>query len=167
MKYALLHCSYSAPVVVSDITSDMPSIAARETMDDAVLAVVLGVAARVVVAARETDFFVLRLFVVTVWFGVAARVVALRETAVSVARDVTELPDVLDTTGVVVRGFVVRVTPFCAVAVRDNTFDDCDVVDVVPSRLVAFSSRTAALAVPMQIVKIPRKCRISFISIKY
>lgn len=62
LKYALLHCSYSAPVTVDVIASDTASIAARDITDDAparapvVVECVPFRVVVVVVAERETVF---------------------------------------------------------------------------------------------------------------
>lgn len=158
MKYALLHCSYSAPVRVEVITSDTVSIvAARETVF--VWPVV----------ARAESFVVTGRFVAA-RAGVVARVIVCAERAVT--RDVFALARVGDdmllfdcavreTTG------VVAVRPDTDVFVRpvtarlDATRDAfCNVLSV---RLVAFSSRTAALATPMQTINTAMICKIFFI----
>lgn len=158
MKYALLHCSYSAPVRVDVITSDTVSIvAARET-------VFVGAAARAELLVVMGRFVAAR-------DGVVARVIVCAERAVT--RDVFALARVGDdmllfdcavreTTG------VVAVRPDTDVFVRpvtarlDATRDVfCNVLSVV--RLVAFSSRTAALATPMQTINTAMICKIFFI----
>ena len=157
MKYALLHRSYSAPVRVDVITSDTVSIvAARET-------VFVGAAARAELLVVMGRFVAAR-------DGVVARVIVCAERAVT--RDVFALARVGDdmllfdcavreTTG------VVAVRPDTDVFVRpvtarlDATRDVfCNALSV---RLVAFSSRTAALATPMQTINTAMICKIFFI----
>ena len=157
MKYALLHCSYSAPVRVDVIASDTVSIvAARETV--------------FVGAATRAELLVVMGRFVAARAGVVARVIVCAERAVT--RDVFALARVGDdmllfdcavreTTG------VVAVRPDTDVFVRpvtarlDATRDVfCNVLSV---RLVAFSSRTAALATPMQTINTAMICKIFFI----
>lgn len=152
-----MHCSYSAPVRVEVITSDTVSIvAARET-------VFVGAAARAELLVVTGRFVAAR-------DGVVARVIVCAERAVT--RDVFALARVGDdmllfdcavreTTG------VVAVRPDTDVFVRpvtarlDATRDVfCNVLSV---RLVAFSSRTAALATPMQTINTAMICKIFFI----
>lgn len=159
MKYALLHCSYSAPVRVEVITSDTVSIvAARET-------VFVGAA-----AVRAESFVVTGRLVAT-RDGVVARVIVCAERAVT--RDVFALARVGDdmllfdcavreTTGVVAVRPDTDVFARPVTARLDATRDAfCNVLSVV--RLVAFSSRTAALATPMQTINTAMICKIFFI----
>lgn len=155
-----MHCSYSAPVRVEVITSDTVSIVvARETVfvgAAAVRAELLVVMGRFVVAARD---------------GVVARVIVCAERAVT--RDVFALARVGDdmllfdcavreTTGVVAVRPDTDVFARPVTARLDATRDAfCNVLSVV--RLVAFSSRTAALATPMQTINTAMICKIFFI----
>lgn len=162
VKYALLHCSYSAPVRVPDTMSDTPSMAARETTGVALRADCIVVVAARVVASRditpvESPRTVADVF--CVWRGVRA----VRAVVVSGRVGADTVVPVRETTGAAVRVVTARAATALVDAVRDVA--DCVADDGVP-RLVTFSSRTAASAVPKQIAKIPIKCRIFFISIK-
>lgn len=158
MKYALLHCSYSAPVRVDVITSDTVSIvAARETV--------------FVGAAVRAESFVVTGRFVAARDGVVARVIVCAERAVT--RDAFALVRVGDdmllfdctvreTTGVVAVRPDTDVFARPVTARLDATRDAfCNVLSVV--RLVAFSSRTAALATPMQTINTAMICKIFFI----
>lgn len=155
VKYALLHCSYSAPICVSDIVAVV--VAAREVVWGCVNG------RRVIDAVR--------------WVVPLRDIVAPERTVVAFVADVAALRDVaardvvvrlLDRGTIVcdaVRAVVVRAMPGVAdVAVRDDIF--CAILFDVElfSRFVAFSSRTAALAMPMQIAKIHAKDKNFFIS---
>lgn len=166
MKYALLHCSYSAPVRVVDISDTVASVAARETD-----------AARVVRCAPAPDDNAARDTVVV--RGVAVVVVTARgdTTPVVAARDATGAlrmtvdavrPDAFERGVVAARDVADRlrlVVPVRPTTVFDDWVRDVFVpVAVVPERFVAFSSRTAALARPAQTAHINAKDRIFFIS---
>lgn len=155
VKYALLHCSYSAPICVSDIVA-------------------------VVVAAREVVWGCVngrRVIDAVCWVVPLRDIVAPERTVVAFVADVAALRDVVARDVVVrlldrgtivcdaVRAVAVRAMPVVAdVAVRDDIF--CATFDVgLFSRFVAFSSRTAALAMPMQIAKIHAKDKNFFISV--
>ena len=111
------------------------------------------------------------------WVVPLRDIVAPERTVVAFVADVAALRDVaardvvvrlLDRGTIVcdaARDVVVREMPGVAdVAVRDDIF--CATFDVgLFSRFVAFSSRTAALAMPMQIAKIHAKDKNFFISV--
>ena len=155
VKYALLHCSYSAPICVSDIVAVV--VAAREVVWGCVNG------RRVIDAVR--------------WVVPLRDIVAPERTVVAFVADVAALRDVaardvvvrlLDRGTIVcdaARDVVVREMPVVVdAAVRDDIF--CATFDVgLFSRFVAFSSRTAALAMPMQIAKIHAKDKNFFISV--
>ena len=156
VKYALLHCSYSAPICVSDIVAVV--VAAREVVWGCVNGRRVIDAVRWVMPLR--DIVAPERTVVAFVADVAA---ALRDV---VARDV--VVRLLDRGTIVcdaARDVVIREMPVVAdVAVRDDIF--CATFDVgLFSRFVAFSSRTAALAMPMQIAKIHAKDKNFFISV--
>ena len=105
MKYALLHCSYSAPICVLDITSETVSIAARDTTGDAVRAVVVPDAdLRSAVAVRDTV--------------AALRVDAGRWTA---ERVIVLVPGIREVTVDGVRAVALRPATARVDAVRDDT----------------------------------------------
>ena len=171
-----MHCSYSAPVLVCDIAVEVSvSVAARET-------VALFVAVRGVVAARPDvprpdDIYVplLREIVVFTalrtldadWGVVVARAVAF----VALRADDGRAPAAV----VLVVLLFVRetkdVAPLRDVAVRADAGTVFIAVlrtlvratDATDWRSVAFSSRTAALAMPMNAAQIRAKCRIFLI----
>ena len=133
----------------------------------------------VVVAAREVVWGCVngrRVIDAVRWVVPLRDIVAPERTVVAFVADVAALRDVVARDVVVraldrgtivcdaVRAVAVRAMPVVAdVAVRDDIF--CATFDVgLFSRFVAFSSRTAALAMPMQIAKIHAKDKNFFIS---
>ena len=133
----------------------------------------------VVVAAREVVWGCVngrRVIDAVRWVVPLRDIVAPERTVVAFVADVAALRDVaardvvvrlLDRGTIVcdaARDVVVREMPGVAdVAVRDDIF--CATFDVgLFSRFVVFSSRTAALAMPMQIAKIHAKDKNFFIS---
>ena len=148
---------------MSATTSETVSIAARDTATPLRAVVVPRVDAGTAVALRDTVAPLRAVVVgVTAW---VARAVALRPVVVESLRDiVAPCCAVRDVSGcdVAVRAVTLRAAAALVDAVRDIVDLDADVV--ADCRLVAFSSRTAALATPMNTAKIPIKCRIFFIS---
>ena len=155
LKYAVLHCSYAAPIRVSVMVA-VVVVAARETVCFSFMVaardvLAVGRTTRDVVAARDD---------VTDW-AAAARDVLVRvappdcPVRPDTARWVTVPDDWRDTVGVVaVRPSVV---PGVDVAARP---DSAAVTTEFPPRFVVFSSRTAASATPMQIIYINTTDRI-------
>ena len=134
----------------------------------------------VVVAAREVVWGCVngrRVIDAVRWVVPLRDIVAPERTVVAFVADVAALRDVVARDVVVrlldrgtivcdaARDVVVREMPGVAdVAVRDDIF--CATFDVgLFSRFVVFSSRTAALAMPMQIAKIHAKDKNFFISV--
>lgn len=155
VKYAFLHCSYSAPVRVSVITDDVWSIVARATV---VALRAIGVddcAVRVVVAARETVALLLDRGAITE-LDLALRAefagVPLRLATVFVAPEF-------------------RAATFCVLLRADDARSVVGFVVLMRicvgaafCLLVAFPSRTPAAAVPMHSIVKQTKERIFFIS---
>lgn len=161
VKYALLHCSYSAPVWVLDITVDTPSIAARDTVVALLRPDVFVAMFRTVDAARDTDA---SLRVICCGGCCDGRAVVLRATVVLrdvdtgfvvAARDTVVVPELRVVT---LRPVMARVDAVRATVAPEEF---CVAPD---SRFVAFSSRTAASAMPMHTAHILKKARIFFIS---
>lgn len=164
LKYALLHCSYSAPVTVDVIASDTSSIAARDITDDAPArapVVVECVPFRVVavVAERETVFAPPR--GVDCDWVVDVRDVRTDALSPRFTTDGVVLLVVrADTDDAEPRAVGLRNAVARADAVRVNV----DAVSFASPRFVAFSSRTAPSATPTNIVHKARNARIFLIS---
>ena len=147
---------------MSATTSETVSIAARDTVTPLRAVVVPRVDVGTAVALRDTVAPLRAVVVgVTAW---VARAVALRPVVESVRDIVAPCCVVRDVSGcdVAVRAVTLRAAAALVDAGRDIVDLDADVV--ADCRFVAFSSRTAALAMPMHTAKIPIKCRIFFIS---
>ena len=153
LKYALLHCSYSAPIWVSAIVATVSVVvAARDTV--CCRAVVVDRAdarGRSDVIPRDAT-------------GAAARdTVAGADVRDVAARDVTDAPRSDTVFVVAVRAVVVvpRLDTVFVVVARGVCAVD---TALLPVRFVAFSSRTAASATPMQTAHTNAKDSIFFIS---
>ena len=147
MKYAVLHRSYSAPVRVCDIADVVSLVSAARATTFALL--VVAVRAFTVVrpesraAPRELPWrLITLLFCARVdWRGVVTPRDITAERVFGAPVDVAERGVAPDARGV-------------------DTVRDCTVFVFCDCRFVAFSSRTAASAMPMNAAKIPIKVRL-------
>ena len=115
LKYALLHCSYAAPMRVLDTLSDTESkVVARAVVAARVVPARAVVARGVVVTVAARDTVVLSRFVADDDFGDVRAVVPREIVVVVTARD--------DTAGDAVRTTVLRVVPVRAAVVVVRVF---------------------------------------------